>query len=134
MSYKECTLKLKSLLERKDNHSLKDIQTVSVHHIPYMGTRENFFLLINLLISSEIDRENLVNICVVVSRLAIESGLITNEKAVEVSIFSAKNEKTRRLIRVYVLDSAFADFLQVKNLDVLNNRFEGIRCQWPLVT
>jgi hypothetical protein len=112
-------------------------QSPHVSHIPFMGTREKFFLLVNVHVRLEANnRERLLNTGFRAVQLIIESGLITDEKAVEISGFVEVpgQSNLRRIFRLSALDVAFSQMTQIDAQDLLEQKYEGITCQWPLQT
>ncbi len=117
------------------NTSLRSawVQPPEVTHIPFMRSREHFFVLISAYVSPEVvEREKLANECIAVAQVAIGSGLLSDEKAVEVALYAAEGTKLRRVIRLTVLEAAFAQAMRTSAMDLLGEKpQEGITCQWP---
>jgi hypothetical protein len=116
-------------------------QPPRVSHIPFMQSRESFFLLVNIEMKPEANaREKLVAGCLLMAQSIIRSGLLVDEKAVEISAFVAvpeqKNLKQiyhlKRIYRFSVLDTAFAQAMQVTAEELLSREYKGMKCQWPL--
>lgn len=99
-----------------------------VAYIPFMGTRERFYLLVNLLTDAEKNREQLVSECAAAARLVIGSGLLGDEAGVEVAVFGPGGG---RLVRLSVLEAAFALVESASVDELIENRFVGIACSWP---
>lgn len=110
-------------------------QSPQVTHIPFMGTRERFFILVNLHVRPDATtREKLINGSIAVAKLIIGSGLLTDEKGVEVSAFVTVPEQKnlKRVFRLSILDTAFSQAAQIEAADLLDKVHMGISCQWPL--
>jgi len=104
-----------------------------VTHIPFMGSRENFFLLISICLKQEsVDRKDLVSECLSAASLAIRSGLLCEEKAVEVSLYEEGPTRLYRVARLSILDVAFDQVPKIEASDLLVHPMEGVVCQWPL--
>lgn len=66
------------------------------------------------------------------ARRVIHSGFLTDEKAVEISMFSFGQIKVQRVIRLAVYDTAFGMISDADAGEVLLNQYEGVLCQWPM--
>lgn len=108
-------------------------QPAEVTHIPFMGTRSHFFLLINILVTPDlIDRGLLLNTCLSVVRKVVESSMLIDEKAVEVAIYTSSQSRAQRVVRLSVMAHAFAQIANLQATDLMGNHLEGIACHWPL--
>ncbi len=101
-----------------------------------MGTREKFFLLVNIKVRSEANnKEQLVSTCLAAAQLAIGSGYLTDEKAVEISAFvdvaHQENQNLRRVFRLSVNAASFVQVMKMGATDLLSETHTGITCQWP---
>ena len=124
-----------ALLDGNATFRLSWSQPPQVAHIPFMGSREKCFLLVNVHLRSEANgREKLVVGCFEVVQSIIGSGLLTDEKAVEISAFVdvLGRESLRRIFRLTVFDIAFVPAMQIAAADLLTKQHSGITCQWPL--
>ena len=134
MSYEKIESVVFNLLEGNSYVRQELMQSPQVTHLPFMGTRENFFLLVNLHIRPEMNEEHLINVCFKAAQLVIGSGSLTDEKAVEISAFIdvPKRENLKRAFRLSVYDTAFVLAMQLSVADLLSKPPAGITCQWPL--
>jgi hypothetical protein len=130
--YKEVEVRIDFLL--KDLYAkLNWTHSPQVGHIPTDKSRESFYLLINICVKPEwVDREKQINDCLTIARVVIGSGLLTDERAVEVSAFAIEDKNSRRVFCLSVYDTAFAQVMEIEAADLLNKQFEGITCQWRL--
>lgn len=111
------------------------VQSPQVAHIPFMGTRENFFLLINLYICpAENNEERLVNDAIAVAKLIIGSNLLTDEKGLEVAAFICMPEpkKFKRVFRLSIRDTEFLQVMKTEFANLSDMKRAGITVQWPL--
>lgn len=102
-----------------------------VTHLPYQGTRDKYFLLINLNVNpGKSDRDSLYAGALAVAQAVIRSTLLSDEKAIEVSVWvdSAVQKSPRRVFRLSILDTAFAAVMQVSMAELQANKQEGITC------
>jgi hypothetical protein len=127
--------KIIALLDGNEGLRQDWLQSPQVTHIPFMRTREKFFLLINVHMRLEANNsEKLLAGCLAAVQSIIGSGLLTDEKAVEISAFVEvpKRENLRRVFRLSVLDIAFPQIMQINASDLVDKQYIGITCQWPL--
>jgi hypothetical protein len=76
MKHKGTASRVAALLDENANLRQGWVQSPKVAHIPFMGTQENCFLLVNLHMKPEMnEREKLLNECIAVAQLAI--GLVS---------------------------------------------------------
>jgi hypothetical protein len=132
---KDSELGIVALLDRNASCRQDWMQSPQVAHIPFMRTRDSFFLLVNLHMKSEANsRDRLVTGCLTVAQVVIGSGFLTDERAVEISAFVDVPERKnlKRVFRLSVSDTAFAQALQIHAAGLLNNPPPGITCQWPV--
>jgi len=133
MNYKETELGITALLNGNLSLRKELMQPPQVTHISFMGTGEKF-LLVNVNVRSEAtNKQQLIDICLTAAQLAIGSGLLTDEKAVEISAFVdvGHQENLRRVIRLGVLAASFVQAMHISAGDLSSNTYAGITCQWP---
>jgi hypothetical protein len=101
------------------------MQSPQVAHLPFMGTREHFFLLVNPHARSETNKEQLINMCFAAAQLVIGSSFLTDEKALEISAFIdvPKQENLRRAFRLPAHDTAFVQAMQISAADLLSKSY-----------
>jgi hypothetical protein len=134
MHYKETESGIAALLNGNSSLRKELMQSPQVTHIPFMGTRDNFYLLININIRSEANNKlQLINLCLIAAQIAIGSGLLTDEKAVEVSAFvDVVNQETlKRVFLLGVSAASFGQAMHIRATDLLSKTHPGITCQWP---
>jgi hypothetical protein len=108
MAHKENEAALTTLIDSNTSVLQAWAESYFMSHIPFMGTREHFFLLVNIYVQPDwTDREKQVSDCLALARIIIGSGLLEDEKA-------------------------YAQAMEAKTADVLAKKYEGIVCQWPL--
>jgi hypothetical protein len=135
MKDKETESGIAALLAGNENLRQDWVQPPQVAHIPFMGTRKNFFVLVNVHVKPEAnDKERLLNKCVAAAQLVIGSGLASGLKGFEIAAFVDVPEQRnpRRVFRLSVLDTAFAQAMQIAAGDLLHKQHSGITRQWPL--
>jgi hypothetical protein len=136
MNYKETESGITALLDGTLSLRKELTQSPQVTHIPFMGTRENFFLLVNIKVRPEANnKQQLVSMCLAAAQMAIGSGCLTDEKAVEISAFidvdHQENQNLKRVFRLGVKAAAFVQAMHIGATDLLNETHTGITCQWP---
>lgn len=133
MNYEEIDLGIATLINQKSELTPIFAQPACATHIPFMGSREHFFILINIYVKSDwIEREKQVNDSLAIVRIVIHSGLLQNEKGIEVAAWSGEQNKRSRVVRLSVLRSAYETAMNLQGADVLDKQHEGITCHWPL--
>ena len=95
MNYKEVESRVTAMLE--ENEHLRGIWTdhPTLAHLPFMGNRQLHFLMVSISVKPGwIDRDQQVKETLAVARVVIGSGLLTDEKAVEVSAWGHGAKET----------------------------------------
>src|SRR5271154_7007722 len=96
MTYEQIDSLVFALLE--SNSNLRGIWTrpPEIAHLPYLGTRESFFLLVSIPVRPDwTDREQQIKDCLAIAQAVIRSGLLKDEKGVEVAAWFVKFELKR---------------------------------------
>jgi hypothetical protein len=102
-------------------------------HFPFMGNRQHHFLLISISVKAELmDREKQVEHGLAVAQIALASGLLTDEKGVEVPVWLIEPRR-RRIFRLSIHEAAYAQAKKLSASDLLSKQYDGIKCSWPLV-
>ena len=133
MTHQEIDSRIASLLETTPHLRKNWEGAPRVMHIPYMGNRESFYLLISILVLPQFaERQLLVQETFSAARAAIESGLLNEEKAVDVAVYISSPKGPQRMGRFTVYDTAFDRIRTLAISDLLNNdQHEGINWSWP---
>jgi len=132
MNNEEIKRSVLQLLQENSTHDLQWVHAPEVMHIPYMGTRQSFFLLISIVLSFWPDeKERLVNHCLAICRSIIGSRLLRAEKGLEIVAYINKNTKMHRIIRLSVLESAFSKIVESEAAEIIGGNCPGITCQFP---
>ena len=107
-------------------------QPPAVIHIPFMGTRRSFFLLISVVLSSlAAETDLLVDHCLSICRLVIGTGLLVEENGLEVAAYHCENGRMLRIARLSVLEAAFPQIHTATAAEVIGCNFEGVNFQLP---
>ena len=123
MNRNEITAGISALLQGDASLGRKWLRPPELIHIPYKGSRENFFLLISLYESPAfVDQVQLLEECMAVARIAITSEFLVDEKAVEIAAYAVEPGKLRRVIRFTVSNSAFLLALKVESAELLGDK------------
>jgi len=126
--YKEVDLRISVLL--KDMYSkLNWTHFPQIGHLPTDKSREGFFLLINIYVKPEwVDREKQIDDCLMVARVVIGSGLLTDKRAVEISAFiiDEKEKTSTRVFRLSVCEIAFLQAMNIEVSDLVNKKTKGL--------
>jgi len=131
MNHKEVESRVSQLLKANSAYSVAWGQPFEVTHIPFMGTRQKFFLLVSTVLSSLVEeRKQLVSHCLSICRSIIGSGLLIEEKGLEVAIY-ANAKKAHRIIRFSVFDGAFSKIEGLNLEEIIEGRYPGIVYQFP---
>jgi hypothetical protein len=93
MTHKQIDSRVFALLESSaDLHGIWT-RPPEIAHLPFMGKRESFFLLVNIPVRSEwTDRKQQVKDCLAIAQAIIRSSLLEDEKGIEVAAWFVKFE------------------------------------------
>lgn len=131
MNHKDIEESVLWLLNRNSAYDLPWAQAPEVMHIPFMGTRESFFLLVSIVLAFQTDeRERVVNHCLAICHSIIAAGLLEEEKGLEVVAYINENAEMQRVIRFSVHESAFSKIEGLDLTEIIEDRCSGIECQF----
>jgi hypothetical protein len=132
MKHEEIELRVLQLLQEKSECELTWARPPEVKHIPFMGSRENFFLLVSVVLTLWPDENiRLVKHCLSICRSIIGSGILKQEKGLEVVAYVNEKMNMRRVIRFSVLRTAFSKVAEVEAAEIIAKGSVGITCQFP---
>jgi hypothetical protein len=134
MTHQEIDSKIAALLEGAAHLRRNWEASPRVMHIPFMGNRDSFYLLISIHVLPKLAvREFLAQETFSVARVAIESGLLKDERAVDVAAYIPGPKGSQRVNRFTVNDTAFDRFRTLEFSELMSNdQHEGIKWSWPL--
>jgi hypothetical protein len=132
MSDQELSAKVATVLSGDRSLTTKLLTQPSAMLIPFMKSRESFYLLASLTFDDspriEIEARQL---CLSALQLLVQSGIANNLAGIEVVPYVKANSQTRRLFRLSVLKDSFDYVLRLREQDLLNDKpAEGITCGW----
>jgi hypothetical protein len=111
------------------------LQSPDAALIPYMGSRDSFFLLVSLCLLPAVSRSESISYATISTlRKIYESGLAKDLPGIEVVVYIGDNSsKTgfRRILRFTVKNCAFDKIPELgsENLNQANPR-DGLTCTW----
>ena len=105
-----------------------------VIHLPFMGKREEFFLEVAIHRKEAPNcRETLISECLHIASKIIETGILTDEKGIEIAVYVPGPRNPQRACRLIALTVAYSKLLSAQVADVLSKQIEGLTFQAPLV-
>lgn len=132
MNDQELSAKVASVLSGNRSLSTSLSKQPSAMLIPFMKSRESFYLLASL----TFDDSPRITIearqyCLSALQLLVQSGIANNLAGIEVVPYVKSNNPTRRLFRLSVVKDSFDCALKLREKDLLNDKpAEGITCGW----
>jgi len=135
MNYNRSETEITQLINGNIDPRRDWIEAVQVTHIPYQRSADQYFLLVNVNVKTAADdRDSLLTRSLAVAQAIIRSTLLSDEKAVEVSVWVdvSPPKNPRRAFRLSILEAAYPKALQIKAADLKEKEHPGIVCQWPL--
>jgi hypothetical protein len=132
MSDQELSAKVTAILSGDRLLTAKLLTQPSAMLIPFMKSRESFYLLTSLTFDETpgIPVEA-TQMCLSALKLLVQSGIANNLAGIEVVPYVKSKNQTWRLFRLSTLKDSFAIALNLREEDLLNDKpAEGITCGW----
>jgi hypothetical protein len=132
MSDQELSAKVATILSEYRLLNVKLLTQPSAMLIPFMKSRESFYLLVSLTFDdSERIALEAVQMCLRALKLLIQSGIAADLSGIEVVPYVKAENQTQRLFRLSAVKGSFDSALNLQEQDLLNDRpAEGITCGW----
>lgn len=132
MSDQQLSAKVATVLSQDHSLVAKLIAQPSAMQIPFMKSREKFYLLTSLTFddSSGIVVESR-QMCLSALQLLVRSGIASDLAGIEVVPYVKSQGNTRRLFRLSVVKDSFDKALKLSEQDLLIDKpADGITCGW----
>jgi hypothetical protein len=132
MSDQELSAKVAAVLSGDRSLTSKLLREPSAMLIPFMKSRESFYLLASLTFeNSERIAVEARQMCLNALQLLVRSGIANDFAGIEVVPYVKSKSQTYRLFRLSVLKDGFDIALKLREHDLLNDKpAEGITCGW----
>jgi len=75
----------------------------------------------------------LIRECLHIARKIIETGILTDEKGIEIAVYVPGPRNPQRACRLIALTAAYAKLLSAQVSDVLSKQIDGLSFQSPLI-
>jgi len=132
MNNDELKIKVATIIAEDRALSGKLIAPPSAMLIPFMKSREAFFLLVSLTFTdSALLSIEARQLCLRALQLVIRSGIANSLSGIEVVPYAQSQGQMRRLFRLSVMKDSLDDALRLQEQDLLNDTpGKGITCGW----
>jgi hypothetical protein len=110
------------------------VKLVQISHIPFMRRQREFFLQVTLEFIPPFLVKEADNQCLAVARMVINSGILTDQRGVEVAGWEGKWPERKRVVRLSILSKAYLQAITSNDESVLGNLVDGITCHHPIST